>query len=101
MGRSSTKKGWVIIRVVGSRSNPVESIFLAAKEAVKKAEHIHRNGTLEGGGRDAHTFEHYSEENYQVNFNTYQSGTTGSVIYDSTTQDEYDPEIDSNLNILF
>ena len=38
------------------------------KEAVKKAEHIHMNGTLEGGGRDAHTFEHYSEENYQVNF---------------------------------
>ena len=32
---ASTKKGWVIIRVVGSRSNPVESIFLAAKEAVK------------------------------------------------------------------
>ena len=32
---NSSKKGWVIIRVVGSRANPVEAIFQATKEAVK------------------------------------------------------------------
>ena len=30
-----SKKGWVIIRVVGSRASPVEAIFQATKEAVK------------------------------------------------------------------
>ena len=38
------------------------------KDAIEKAENIHMNGTMEGGGRDAMTFEHYTEEDYKVVF---------------------------------
>jgi len=38
------------------------------KDAIEKAENIHMNGTTEGGGRDAMTFEHYTEEDYKVVF---------------------------------
>ena len=38
------------------------------KDAVEKAEDIHINGTIKGGGRDAMTFEHYTEEDYKVVF---------------------------------
>ena len=38
------------------------------KDAIEKAEDIHMNGTTKGGGRDAMTFEHYTEEDYKVVF---------------------------------
>ena len=38
------------------------------EDAIKKAENIHMNGTKEGCGRDAMTFEHNTEEDYKVVF---------------------------------
>jgi len=38
------------------------------KDAVKKAEDVHSNGTMKGGGRDAYTFENYLDEDNRLDF---------------------------------
>ena len=51
------------------------------KDAVEKAENVHSNGTMKGGGRDAYTFENYLDEGNRLDFqcediksNLYQNG---------------------------
>ena len=56
------------IEIIETTIWTIEVEAKSKKDAVEKAEDIHINGTIKGGGRDAMTFENYTEEDYKVVF---------------------------------